>query len=164
MSRCEPGHVFAGAFIARVDRILVWRVTMPTLPSGRRIEFSLDRFHALLGRMEFDRASEIAALMNDPDDLLSVLDVVHFGTDGTPFFAGYVASGWLAYAAEWTCADRDSLRDLLASDEARFRRTEAIDYIKALLLGTPNGIVCYPYVNPGDLHKTGLVKASTLRQ
>jgi hypothetical protein len=160
----RSGPHFSGALLACIGGNLVWRVTMPTLPSGRRIEFSLDRFHALLGRMDRDCACEIADLLNDPDDLLNVLDVVHFGADDTPFFAGYVASGWMAYAAEWSSTDRQALRDLLASDETRFRRAEAIDYVKATLLGAANRAITYPYVNPGDIRCSGSIEAPRLRQ
>jgi hypothetical protein len=138
---------------------------MPILPSGRRVEFSLDRFHAFLARLDCHQARRLAALLNDPDDLLNVLDAVHFGAeDRQPFFAGYVASDWTPYAAEWSSADREALRDLLASDEARFRRAEAIDYIRGLVFDRPNRPMAYPYVNPVDLHDGGLVAGSRLRQ
>ena len=84
---------------------------MPTLPSGRRIEFSLDRFHALLERVERSRVREIAANLNDPDDLLFVMDAVHFSLeDGAPYFADYVATDWATRAADWNMADRQVLQ------------------------------------------------------
>lgn len=108
---------------------------MPVLPSGRRIEFSLDRFHALLGQMELDRAFIIADALRDPDDLFLVLDAVHFSVEsGKPYFADYVAAAWESHAADWSLADREALRAWFASDSARFYRAEAIDSIKALLL------------------------------
>ena len=74
---------------------------MPTLPSGRRIEFSLDRFHALLGRMERRQARVIAGNLGNADDLLFVMDAVHFSLqDGTPYFAGYVAADCATVAAD----------------------------------------------------------------
>lgn len=108
---------------------------MPVLPSGRRIEFSLDRFHALLGRIEREQAFAIADALQDPDDLLEVLDAVHFSLEGgKPYFADYVAANWERHAADWSVVDREALRAWFASDSARFHRAEAIDGVKALLL------------------------------
>lgn len=108
---------------------------MPVLPSGRRIEFSLDRFHALLGQMELDQAFVIADALQDPDDLLAVLDAVHFSQDGgKPYFAGYVAADWESRAGDWDATDREALRAWFASDSARFHRAEAIDGVRSLLL------------------------------
>lgn len=120
---------------------------MPVLPSGRRVEFSLDRFHVLLAQMDSHQAREIAATLHHPDDLLFVLDAVHFSReDGTAYFADYVASDWLPYAAEWSAADRQALQAWLASDAARCYRAEAIGYIKALLLDRKDSPLHYPYV------------------
>jgi hypothetical protein len=108
---------------------------MPVLPSGRRIDFSLDRFHALLGQVELEQALVVADALHDPDDLLLVLDAVHFGlNDGKPYFADYVAADWESRATDWSLADRDALRAWFNSDSARFYRTEAITSIKTLLL------------------------------
>lgn len=108
---------------------------MPVLPSGRRVEFSLDRFHALLGRMELEQAFVIADALQEPDDLFAVMDAVHFSVDnGKPYFADYVASDWETRASDWSLADRDALRTWFASDSARFHRGEAIDGIKSLLV------------------------------
>ena len=51
---------------------------MPILPSGRRIEYSLDRFHALLARMPLPDAQRTVTALKEPNDLLYVLDVVEF--------------------------------------------------------------------------------------
>lgn len=136
---------------------------MPVLPSGRRIEFSLDRFHALLGRMDEREAGRIAENLDDADDLLPVLDAVHFSLqDGSPFFAGYVAADWAAYAADWSAADRRALQDWLASAAARAGRADAIRYIKSLLLGRQG--VPYPYAFADDAWHPGAHAASSLRQ
>lgn len=138
---------------------------MPVLPSGRRIEFSLDRFHALLGRMDTRRAQEIVATLSDPDDLLFVLDAVHFGRDdGAPFFADYVAADWKAYAAEWCAADREALKAWLASAEAHRNRAEAIAYIRALVLDGHRGALSYPYVISHGGAYPGAHSGSLLRQ
>ena len=135
---------------------------MVTLPSGRRVGFSLDRFHALLRQMDSQRAREIAENLDDPDYLLFVLDAVHFSLeDGTPFFANYVASDWMAYAADWSTADRQALQTWFVSAEARSSRVEAIGYIKALLLGHPGSHVPYPYVL---VNHAGTHVGSRLRQ
>lgn len=140
-------------------------IIMPMLPSGRRVEFSLDRFHALLEQMDRRQARAIAASLDHPDDLLFVLDAVHFSlADGAPYFADYVASDWTTYAADWSTVDRQALQAWLASDEARTIRAEAIDYIKALLLDRPGTAIPYPYVIPGDIRHPGAVAGSPLRQ
>lgn len=108
---------------------------MPVLPSGRRIDFSLDRFHALLGQIELEQALVVADALHDPDDLLLVMDAVHFTLeDGKPYFAGYVASDWESRATDWGQEDCDALRTWFGSDSARFYRTEAIASIKSLLI------------------------------
>jgi len=138
---------------------------MPVLPSGRRIEFSLDRFHALLGRMDRHQARNIAETLCNPDDLLFVLDAVHFSLgNGAPYFADYVAADWAPYAAEWSAADRRALQAWLASDAARFYRAEAIGYIKALLLDRKNTPVPYPYVTTSIYSHPVAHEASMLRQ
>jgi hypothetical protein len=140
-------------------------ITMPILPSGRRVELSLDRFHALLSRMDRRQARALAENMDDPDDLLFVLDAVHFSLeDGTPFFADYVASDWMAYAADWSATDRQALQTWLTSAEARFSRAEAISYIKTLLLDRPCGPVAYPYVITRDVRHSITHEGSRLRQ
>jgi hypothetical protein len=109
--------------------------TMPVLPSGRRVDFSVDRFHALLGQMELERAFVIAEALQDPDDLLFVMDAVHYCQEsGQPYFADYVAADWESRASDWSQADQDALRIWLAGDAARFHRAEAISNIKLLLL------------------------------
>lgn len=98
---------------------------MPMLPSGRRIKFSLDRFHKLLVEMGNEQARAIASNIEDPDDLLFVLDAVHFSLeDATPYFADYVASDWKIYAADWSTSDRLALQAWLVSDKARSSRAE----------------------------------------
>lgn len=138
---------------------------MPVLPSGRRIEFSLDRFHAHLDQMDNLQAREIAETLHFPDDLLFVLDAVHFSLeDGTPYFADYVAADWVPYAADWSSADRQALQAWLGSDSARFIRTEAIDYIKALLVNRKDSPMRYPYVIPGNFPPHMAHETSMLRQ
>lgn len=136
---------------------------MPILPSGRRIEFSADRFHALLRLMDPIQARQIASNMLDADDLLFVLDAVHFSLqDGTPYFAGYVAADWRTYAADWNTADREALEAWLKSDDARAGREEAMQYVKSLVFGQRN--VPYPYELAQDAHPVGAYPGSLLRQ
>ena len=138
---------------------------MPTLPSGRRIEFSLDRFHGLLQRVGRREARALAAHLDGPDDLLFVLDAVHFSiADGSPYFAGYVAADWQARAADWGTADREALAAWLVSAPARAGRAEAIDYIKALFEEGRGSRVPYPYVIPGEISHPGALTAPCLRQ
>ena len=118
---------------------------MPVLPSGRRIEFSLDRFHALLGQIELHQATRIADALRDPDDLLAVLDAVHFSLEtGEPYFADYLAVHWETYANDWNRPDREALRAWLDAPTARHYRAEAIADIKSMLttkaerLASPN--------------------------
>lgn len=139
---------------------------MPTLPSGRRIEFSLDRFHGLLQRVGPRQACALVDQLDEPDDLLFVLDAVHFGiTDSEPYFAGYLASDWKARAADWSTADRQAMADWLVSKTAREGRAEAIEYIKAQILGEqPCSSLAYPYVIPGELRHPGAFEAPLMRQ
>lgn len=133
---------------------------MPVLPSGRRIEFSLDRFHALLRLMDPGKACQVAENMRDPDDLLFVLDAVHFGLqDASPYFAGYVASDWKIGASDWNTADREALQAWLASPDARAGRAEAIRYVQSLVRGD-QGII-YPYTL---VHDARHVPGSLMRQ
>lgn len=138
---------------------------MPTLPSGRRIEFSLDRFHGLLQRVEPREARALAAQLDEPDDLLFVLEAVHFGiADGAPYFAGYLASDWKTRAADWSTADRQAMADWLVSKTARESRAEAIDYIKALFEDGPGSRVAYPYVIAGEICHPAALPAPSSRQ
>lgn len=138
---------------------------MPILPSGRRIEFSLDRFHAMLRHMDSQQTREIAENMEHPDDLLLVLDAVHFSLqDGTPYFADYVAADWTVYAADWTASDRQALDFWLFSAEARAHRAEAMLYIRTLLLDHPGSAVAYPYLITRDVTHSGAHEGSRLRQ
>lgn len=138
---------------------------MPVLPSGRRIEFSLDRFHALLERMDPHRARLIVNSLNDPDDLLPVADAVHFSLrEGTAYFAGYVAADWAAYAADWSEADRQALRAWFDSAAARRARAEAIDYIRALHGEDAGPPPDYPYLMANAQHQAGLAAAPRWRQ
>lgn len=137
---------------------------MPTLPSGRRIEFSLDRLHGLLRRLGRGEARLIAAQLNDPDDLLFVLDAVHFGiADGKPYFAGYMASDWKTGAADWPTADREAMAQWLSSGTARSARAEAIDYIKCSV-GMSGAGMFYPYVMAGEAAHPAVFEAPRLRQ
>lgn len=138
---------------------------MPTLPSGRRIEFSLDRFHGFLDRLDAAAAREIVAGLNGPDDLLYVLDAVHFRQDdGSPYFAGYVAADWTTYAADWNTADRQVLQAWLFSPAVRQIRAEVIDYVRTLFLGASDASLVYPYVVRGDLTAGSIFPATQLRQ
>ena len=138
---------------------------MPVLPSGRRIEFSLDRFHALLGRTDSDQAQRIAETLQHPDDLLRVLDAVHFAVDdGRPYFADYVAADWASRAGDWSQADRQVLQDWLASAAARLTRAEAICYIKTLFLAAPDSPSRYPYLLVSERHPAGTHEGQRSRQ
>lgn len=138
---------------------------MPILPSGRRIEFSLDRFHSLLSRMDNQQAREIAENMQHPDDLLFVLDAVHFSLeDGSPFFADYLAADWKAYASDWSMADRQALEAWFASAEARRTRIEAIRYITSLLFNHQGSPLEYPYELTRDAPLSRTHEGSRLRQ
>jgi hypothetical protein len=136
---------------------------MPTLPRGRRVEFSLDRFHAWLDRIGPDAAQAVVRGLEEADDLLYVMDAVHFSlADGQPYFAGYVAADWTAAAADWSTADRQFLQAWLVSPAAREARSEAIDYLRDLVLGESSGQVPYPYRVQDGLD--GGPESSRLRQ
>lgn len=104
---------------------------MPILPSGRRIELSPDRFMAHLVQIDLQAATEIYRALQEPDDLLFLLDVIYFSTaDGTPLHANFVASDWEANAQDWNESDRERFKIWLFSDESRAVRAEAIRSIK----------------------------------
>lgn len=134
---------------------------MPTLPSGRRVEFSLDRFHALLERLGRQQARRLVGTLNDADDLLFVLDAVHFGAeDGAAYFAGYVAADWLVYAADWHSADRLALQAWFASPAAREARADAVEYLRSLYGDDRPNPAPYPYLFQNEQHRLGHVTAS----
>lgn len=99
---------------------------MPMLPSGRRVEFSLDRFHALLARMPLAEAKKTVAALREPNDLLYVMDVVEFSPAGNPFFANKIAANFETYAITWSHEDQDALGAWIESDSATYFRAEAI--------------------------------------
>jgi hypothetical protein len=112
---------------------------MPVLPSGRRVEFSLDRFQAMLGRMPVVEAEQTIAKLHGPDDLLFVADVVLYHNDsGQAFFSGHLATDFEAYAAEWSLQDQDALAEWLQSDDALYYRAEAIDQIRDMVAEVAN--------------------------
>ncbi len=120
---------------------------MPILSSGRRIEFSLDRFHALLAQIDIDHAQRIADALKDPDDLLLILDAVQFRMDDRqPFFANFVAADWEHYCADWHPDDREELRAWFNSDNARHYRANAIADIKRLMSNLVGSHPSLPYV------------------
>jgi hypothetical protein len=134
---------------------------MPILPSGRRIEFSLDRFHAMLDQLDPASARALAESLNDPDDLLYVLDAVHFSlADGQAYFAGYFAADWESQAADWTTADRQALRAWLYSPAAYAGRVDAVRYIRTLLLESGDRCRPYPYLIHGTRRSTPAVMTS----
>lgn len=99
---------------------------MPVLPSGRRIEYSLDRFHALLARMPLAEAERTVAALKEPNDLLYVLDVVEFDRNGEPYFANVMAHQFELYAMQWPDEDQDALVAWIESETARYYRGVAI--------------------------------------
>lgn len=107
---------------------------MPVLPSGRRVEFSLDRFSAMLKQMPVEEALPICDALQAPDDLMYVLDVVHFNDAGHAAFAGYMLSDWEKHADGWTETDRAALRTHLTSDFSRSARADALESVKLDLL------------------------------
>ncbi len=138
---------------------------MPTLPSGRRIEFSMDRFHALLDRMGPAAARRLADQVRAADDLLFVMDAVHFRcADGRPYFAGYVAADWATQATDWPAADRQFLQAWLAAPAARQARADAVDYIAALYGAESESLPDFPYRMASPGHQAGLIAAPRILQ
>lgn len=106
---------------------------MPMLPSGRRVEFSLDRFHALLARMPLAEAKKTVSALREPNDLLFVMDVVEFTPSGEPYFSNRIAANFETYAIYWTLDDQDALAAWIESDSATYYRTEAIANIHGMV-------------------------------
>jgi hypothetical protein len=103
------------------------------LPSGRRVEFSLDRFQALLSRMPLTEAKRTVSGLRDPNDLLFVMDVVEFTPSGEPYFSNRIAANFDTYAIYWTHDDQDALAAWLESDSATYFRAEAIANIHGMV-------------------------------
>ena len=107
---------------------------MPVLPSGRRVEFSVDRFHAMLAQKSLSEAQKIASSLQDANDLLYVMDVVQFHPEsGKPYFSGHLAANFESYVGGWTAADQEALAAWLESDAARYYRIETIDAIRGMV-------------------------------
>lgn len=107
---------------------------MPMLPSGRRVEYSLDRFHAMLSRMTLPEAKKTTACLQKPNDLLYVMDVVFVdSTNGRPFFADRVAADFESYVSTWSFEDQDALVAWIESDSATYYRAEAIANIHGMV-------------------------------
>jgi hypothetical protein len=118
----------------KADTSIKKEITMPVLPSGRRIEFSLDRFLAMLDRIEPEVVYQIVEALEQPEDLLPVTDVVGFDPSGTiPVFAGYVASDWERHAQDWSVEDCMALSFHLRSEISVGARAEAIATLKELV-------------------------------
>lgn len=103
---------------------------MPILPSGRRVELSQDRFLAHLAQLDLDTASRIYHALQEPDDLLFLLDVIYFAPDGSPFHADFVAGDWRTHAEGWSEEDRAAFQDWLFSDDTRQARAESLSALK----------------------------------
>jgi hypothetical protein len=107
---------------------------MPMLPSGRRVELSQDRFMAHLGQLDIEAAARIYHALQEPDDLLFLLDVICYSEgDCNPYLAGFVASDWEANAQDWPKDDRKSFSAWLFSDSVRQTRSDAISNIKQIM-------------------------------
>jgi hypothetical protein len=106
---------------------------MPVLPSGRRVEFSLDRFHALLSRMTVAEARKTTAALREPNDLLLVMEVVYFDEAGNPFFANTIAANFESYVLDWPLEDQDALAAWFESESATYYRAEAIAQIHGMV-------------------------------
>ena len=107
---------------------------MPVLPSGRRIEFSVDRFHALLAKTGLADAQKISSSLQDANDLLYVMDVVEFDAgSGKPYFSGHLAADFESYVGDWSAEDQDALAAWIESDTARHYRMEEITTIHRIV-------------------------------
>lgn len=106
---------------------------MPILPSGRRIEFSIDRFHAMLARMPAADAKHIVNALQEPNDLLYVMDLVEFSPIGKPFLANKIAADFQSYAIAWSHDDQDALASWITSDSASKYRSEAIATLRSMV-------------------------------
>ena len=109
---------------------------MPTLPSGRRVEFSLERFTAMLDQLAPADAACLCDALIEPDDLMHVLDIVLFrsGQD-EPYFAAQVLSQWQSLAVAWDASDREFFRGYLGSTPSLWARADAIAVLKQSVNG-----------------------------
>jgi hypothetical protein len=107
---------------------------MPTLPSGRKIEFSLDRFHAMLEMLPHAQVELIESSLREPNDLLWVLDLVCFDDVGKPHFAECVAADWAIAASDWASDDRFAFAEYLKSDTAQQLLDSGLEGTRQLVL------------------------------
>lgn len=105
---------------------------MVHLPSGRCVALSSDRIRAYIRQFNVESASRLYGALQEPDDLLHILDVVYFeqAGNGPPYFAGYLASQWEAYAQDWPSRDKAIFRDWLHSGLCQLARQDLLDSIK----------------------------------
>ena len=105
---------------------------MVHLPSGRCVALSSDRMLAYIRQFNVESASRLYGALQEPDDLLHILDVVYFeqAGNGTPYFAGYLASQWEAYAQDWPSHDKAIFRDWLHSGNCQSALEELLCSIK----------------------------------
>lgn len=107
---------------------------MPVLPSGRRVDFSVDRFKAMLAQKTLPEAQRITSCLQEANDLLYVMDLVEYRADnGKPYLAGHVAADFESYAIGWSAADQNALAAWIESDKARYYRLEAIEEIRGMV-------------------------------
>jgi hypothetical protein len=119
---------------------------MPMLPSGRRVEFSIDRFRALLSRMPVTDAKKTVSALREPNDLLYVMDVVEFTPAGHPFLANKIAADFESYAITWSVDDQDALAAWIESDSATYYRAEAVANLHGMVAEVEEGAV--PLLQP----------------
>ena len=103
------------------------------LPSGRCVALSSDRMVAYIQHFNAESAARLYGALQEPDDLLHILDVVYLGpqaTDGMPYFAGYVASQWETYAQDWPTKDKEAFRNWLHSGNCHAARQHLLHSIK----------------------------------
>jgi hypothetical protein len=107
---------------------------MPTMPSGRRVELSPDRFIALLPNLDVEAASAIFHALQEPNDILSLLDVIFFSTDDeTPYFANYLASDWESNVDTWSEHDRTYFRNWLQTEQTQKMLRETLESLKGTM-------------------------------
>jgi hypothetical protein len=82
--------------------------------------------------LDVHSASSIYYALQEPDDLLMVLDLVYIDSDNSksPYFAGFVVADWEDHAIDWTEEDKLAFRAWLFSPLCRQSRIDLLETIK----------------------------------
>lgn len=112
---------------------------MPQLPSGRRIGLSADRVFERVLACDPETIAQIQAEVQDPNDLLPLVDLVEFipqvgaKEPGVETPTGLVAADIGTERCNWPPADQDALSKWLGASQAQEWLEDRFDELEAAL-------------------------------